>query len=95
LPPNDAKTIRSSREAGVKIQLIVRGIFGMQTGIRKLSENISAISIVDKYLEHSRIFFGNDGDEKMFISSADWMPRNLNRRIEVACPIYDNEIKEE
>lgn len=89
------KLYEASRE-GVKIQLIVRGIFGMQTGIKELSENISAISIVDKYLEHSRVFlFGNDGDERMFISSADWMPRNLNRRIEIACPIYDSEIKEE
>ncbi|MDR2910063.1 MAG: polyphosphate kinase 1 [Bacteroidales bacterium] len=89
------KLYEASRE-GVKIQLIVRGIFGMQTGIKKLSENISAISIVDKYLEHSRVFlFGNDGDERLFISSADWMLRNLNRRIEIACPIYDTEIKEE
>jgi len=62
----------------------------------KFKENISAISIVDKYLEHSRIFlFGNGGDEKMYISSADWMPRNLNRRTEVACPIYDEGIREE
>jgi polyphosphate kinase len=83
-------------QAGVKIQLIVRGIFGMQIGLKGLSENISAISIVDKYLEHSRIFlFGNGGKEKMFISSADWMPRNLNRRIEVACPVYNDEIKDE
>ena len=89
------KLYEASRE-GVKIQLIVRGIFGMQTGIAGLSENISAISIVDKYLEHSRVFlFGNDGNEQLFISSADWMPRNLNRRIEIACPIYDAEIKEE
>jgi len=83
-------------KAGVKIKLIVRGIFGLQVGIKELSENIEAISIVDKYLEHSRIFlFGNNGDEKMYISSADWMPRNLNRRIEVACPIYDESIKNE
>ncbi len=68
----------------------------MRLDRKKLAENINAISIVDKYLEHSRIFlFGNDGDEKMYISSADWMPRNLNRRIEVACPIYNEEIKAE
>ena len=82
--------------AGVKIQLIVRGIFGMKIGINGYSENITAISIVDKYLEHTRLFlFGAGGEEKMYISSADWMPRNLNRRIEVACPIYDESIKAE
>ena len=83
-------------QAGVKVQLIVRGIFGMQIGINEYSENVSAISIVDKYLEHSRLFlFGAGGEEKMYISSADWMPRNLNRRVEVACPIYDESIKAE
>ena len=83
-------------QTGVKIKLIIRGIFGMKIGIQGLSENIQAISIVDKYLEHSRVFmFGNGGDERFFISSADWMPRNLNRRIEVACPIYDKKIKTE
>ena len=83
-------------KAGVKINLIVRGIYGLKTDDEELSKNIEAISIVDKYLEHSRVFlFGNGGDEQIFISSADWMPRNLNRRIEVACPVYSNEIKEE
>ena len=83
-------------QAGVKIRLIVRGIFGMKTGIPGLSDNIEAISIVDKYLEHSRIFlFANGGEERCFISSADWMPRNLNRRIEVAAPIYDPELLQE
>ena len=94
-PKMMCKIYEASR-AGVKIKLIIRGIFGMQIGQKNLSENITAISIVDKYLEHSRIFlFGNDGDEKMYISSADWMPRNLNRRIEIACPIYDSEIRAE
>lgn len=83
-------------EAGVKIKLIVRGIFGMKAGLPAMSENIEAVSIVDKYLEHSRIFiFSNGGDEKYYISSADWMPRNLNRRIEVAVPVYDPEIQAE
>ena len=82
--------------AGVKIRLIVRGIFGLLTELEGVSENIEAISIVDKFLEHSRIFlFGNGGDERIFISSGDWMPRNLDRRIEVACPIYNKEIKAE
>ena len=61
-----------------------------------LSDNIEAISIVDKFLEHSRIFyFYNDGEESVYISSADWMVRNLDRRIEVTCPVYDPEIKRE
>lgn len=96
IDPKMMKKIYEAGQAGVKIQLIIRGIFGLQIGEKGLSENISAISIVDKYLEHSRIFlFGNGGDEKMYISSADWMPRNLNRRIEIACPIYDPEIQAE
>ncbi len=96
IAPRMMQKLYEASQEGVKIQLIVRGIFGMQIGIKGLSENITAISIVDKYLEHSRVFlFGNGGDERLFISSADWMPRNLNRRIEIACPIYDNEIKEE
>lgn len=90
------KKLYEASKSGVKIQLIVRGIFGLQTGIKGLSENITAVSIVDKYLEHSRIFlFGSGGEEKMYISSADWMTRNLSRRVEVACPIYNNEIKQE
>jgi polyphosphate kinase len=83
-------------QAGVKIQLIIRGIFGLITGDPILSKNIEAISIVDKFLEHSRVFlFGNGGKEDIYISSADWMPRNLDRRIEVACPIYSPEIRNE
>ena len=96
IDPGMMQKIYEASQAGVKVQLIVRGIFGMQIGLPGLSENITAISIVDKYLEHSRIFlFGNGGDEKMYISSADWMPRNLNRRIEIACPVYNQEIREE
>ncbi len=88
--------IYEAGRAGVKVRLIVRGIFGMKPGIPGFSDGIEAISIVDKYLEHSRILlFGNGGDERIFISSADWMPRNLNRRIEVACPVYDREIQNE
>ncbi len=83
-------------KAGVDIKLIVRGICSLIPGIPGLSENIEVTSIVDKYLEHSRILlFGNGGDEKIYIASADWMPRNLNRRVEIACPVYDLEVKEE
>ena len=83
-------------QAGVKIQLIIRGIFGVKTGDPELSKNIEAISIVDKFLEHTRAFlFANGGKDDIYISSADWMPRNLDRRIEVACPIYSPEIRTE
>lgn len=83
-------------QAGVKIQLIIRGIFGLKTGDPELSKNIEAISIVDKYLEHSRILlFANGGKDDIYISSADWMPRNIDRRIEVTCPIYSPEIRTE
>ena len=81
-------------QTGVNIKLIVRGICALIPGVPGLSENIEAISIVDKYLEHSRIFvFGNGGKPKYFISSADWMTRNLDHRVEVACPIYDKAIQ--
>ncbi|MFP4526542.1 MAG: polyphosphate kinase 1 [Bacteroidales bacterium] len=83
-------------QAGVKIRLIIRGVCSLKPGIKGLSENIEAISIVDKFLEHSRIFyFYNGGKESVYISSADWMVRNLDRRIEVTAPIYDSEIKKE
>lgn len=85
-----------ANNAGVEIILIVRGICSLIPGIPGMSENIKAISIVDKFLEHSRIVvFHNNGDELFYISSADWMGRNLDRRIEIACPIYDTEIKQE
>jgi polyphosphate kinase len=82
--------------AGVKIQLEVRGICSLIPGVVGMSENISAISIVDNYLEHSRIYiFGNAGKPLVYISSADFMTRNLDGRVEVTCPIYDPEIKNE
>jgi polyphosphate kinase len=94
IDPGMMNLLYKAGKAGVRVQLIVRGIYGMKTGINGRGKNIEAISIVDKYLEHSRIFlFGNNGDEKYFISSSDWMTRNLNRRIEVACPVYDPEIQ--
>lgn len=80
--------------AGVKIKLQIRGICSLIPGVKGMSENIEAISIVDNYLEHARIFiFGNDGNPEVFISSADFMTRNLDGRVEVTCPIYDEEIK--
>jgi polyphosphate kinase len=83
-------------DAGVKIRLIIRGMLSLVPGIRKVSENIEAIGIVDRFLEHSRfMIFCNDGDEQVYISSADLMPRNLDYRIEVTCPIFDKNIKSE
>ena len=74
--------------AGVKVKLIIRGICSLITGVAGMSENISAISIVDRYLEHPRVaIFANQGDAKVYISSADWMTRNLDNRVEVGCPI--------
>ena len=80
--------------AGVKVRLIVRGICSLIPGVPGQSENIEAISIIDKYLEHSRIFiFCHGGDEKYYLSSGDWMNRNLDFRSEVAVPIYDAELQ--
>ncbi len=85
-----------ANNAGVKIKLIVRGICSLITGVPGQSENIEAISIVDKYLEHSRIFvFANGGDELYYISSADWMTRNIDHRIEVSAPIFDKDLQRE
>ena len=80
---------------GVKIDLIVRGICCLRPGIEGISENIKVISIVGKYLEHARIFyFRNKGDEEVYISSADWMPRNFHKRIESLVPIESPELKD-
>lgn len=83
-------------QAGVKIQLIIRGICSLIPGVPGLSENIEAISIVDKFLEHPRVYiFENAGDKKIYISSADWMTRNMDLRVEISCPIYDKDIQQE
>ena len=83
-------------QAGVKIQMIVRGVCGLLPQVQGLSENIEVISIVDRFLEHSRLYiFGNDGNPIYYISSADWMSRNLNNRVEVSCPIYQKDIQQQ
>jgi len=83
-------------KAGVEINLIIRGIFCLLTENQKFLKPIKAISIIDQYLEHARVWiFHNGGKEKMFISSADWMVRNLDHRVEATCPILDERIKQE
>ena len=90
------RKLYKASQAGVKIKLIIRGICVLVPGIPGLSENIEAISIVDRFLEHSRVLvFCNGGDNKYFITSADWMIRNFDNRIEVACPILDKSIQKE
>jgi polyphosphate kinase len=86
--------IYEASNAGVKVKIIVRGICCLIPGIGGMSENINVISIVDRFLEHARIFiFHSGGDKKYYLSSADWMKRNLSRRIEVGFPIFDDAIK--
>ncbi len=82
-------------QAGVQIELIIRGICCLRPGLPGISENIRVRSIVGRFLEHSRIFyFENAGDPKVFVGSADWMPRNFFRRIEVVFPIQDPALRE-
>lgn len=86
----------AASKAGVKIKMIVRGICSLVPGIKGFSENIEVISIIDRFLEHSRIYiFHNGGDDKIYLSSADLMTRNLYHRIECAFPIYDKDLRKE
>jgi polyphosphate kinase len=91
----DGDIIRSLYQAsqcGVKIDLMIRGVCCLRPGIPGVSENIRVTSIVGRFLEHSRIFyFNNGGEEEVYLSSADWMPRNLNRRVEIMFPVEDND----
>lgn len=90
------KKLYQASQAGVKIKMIIRGICTLVPGIPGISENIEAVSIVDRFLEHARIIvFANGGDNKYFITSADWMVRNFDNRIEIATPVLDPGIKEQ
>ena len=90
------KKLYEASNAGVKITIIVRGICCLIPGVEGMSKNIKVLSIIDRYLEHGRIYiFNNDGDEKLYLASADWMRRNLSRRVEVGFPIYDKGLRAE
>lgn len=90
------RKLYQASNAGVKIRLMVRGVCSLVPGIPDQSENIEVISVVDRYLEHSRYFiFCNNNAPKYYISSADWMTRNLDYRVEVAAPVYDPDIQQE
>ncbi|MDO9510912.1 MAG: polyphosphate kinase 1 [Bacteroidales bacterium] len=91
-----ADKLYEASAAGVKIRMIVRGICILKGGVPGLSENIEISSIIDRFLEHSRIYvFCNKGRNKFYIGSADWMQRNFDHRIEVLCPVYDKNIQKE
>ena len=94
--PGMIRKLYEASNTGVKIQLIIRGICSLIPGIPGKSQNIEVISVVGRYLEHSRIIvFGNGGKPLFFISSADWMGRNIDHRIEVSTPIFDEDLKKE
>lgn len=94
--PGIIRQLYAASRAGVPIRLIVRGICCLVPGVDGMSETIAARSLVDRFLEHSRIFlFHGNGEERLYLASADWMSRNLNRRVEVAFPIYDEDVREE
>lgn len=95
LDPEIIETLYQASQAGVKIFLIVRGICALRPGIKGISENIHVRSLVGRYLEHSRIFYYyNDGSEDLFLGSADWMQRNMDRRIEVQFPVEDKAVRD-
>ncbi len=95
LEPAVVQALYRASQAGVKIDIICRGICALRPGMPGVSENIRVISIVDRFLEHSRIFyFDNGGDPQVYIGSADWMDRNLSRRVEVVFPIEQPDLKQ-
>lgn len=95
--PAMIKKLYEASQAGVEIELIVRGMCCLRPGLKGISETIRVVSIVGRYLEHSRIFYFHnyDGKEELYIGSADWMTRNLDRRVEAVTPIEDPKLKDE
>ena len=94
LEPEVIRELYAASNAGVKVELIVRGVCTLRPGVKGLSENITVRSIVGRFLEHSRIaYFRNDGADDVYLSSADWMDRNFFRRVELAFPIRDGKLK--
>ena len=92
--PGAIKALYAASRAGVKIDLIIRGICCLRPGLPGFSENIRVISIVDKFLEHSRIaYFQNAENPELYLSSADWMPRNFRRRVEIMFPLEDPRLR--
>ena len=88
--PQMIEALYAASQAGVKVRLNIRGVCCLRPGVPGLSENITVTSVVDRFLEHARIlYFYHGGDERLFISSADWMPRNLDRRVELLIPVED------
>jgi polyphosphate kinase len=95
LEPSVIQELYRASQAGVKIDLIIRGVCALMPGVKGLSENIKVRSVIGRFLEHHRIYyFLAEGKENVYLSSADWMDRNLYRRVEVAFPVEDSVIKE-
>ena len=93
--PEVINALYAASQAGVKIDLIIRGVCCLRPGVKGLSENIKVRSIMGRFLEHTRvIYFYNSGEENIYLSSADWMPRNFFRRVEICFPINDPVLKQ-
>ena len=92
--PEIIQALYQASNAGVKVRLLVRGICALRPGVTGVSENIRVVSVIGRFLEHSRVYaFGVEGEEEVYISSADWMPRNMFHRVEVAVPVLDDKLR--
>ncbi len=92
--PEIIQALYMASKAGVKVRLLVRGICALRPGVPEISENIRVVSVVGRFLEHARVYaFGPEGEEEVYLSSADWMPRNMFHRVEVAVPVLDNKLR--